>query len=203
MAPNSCSHRDLLRLLRVDSRRRQLDLDTITSRGGVRDDQEVDVLSRLNYELMGDSRGHFDTLAHCKRDSFAIHFNYGATAEDEEELAGSDMEMANLPASRRHALGDNGEIGPLYEVPTIADATPGVMFSRCTINWLHKGLTKCKWTKLRAKANAVREDGLFIAHPPPPVLPVNKSATSIVTVGRLRKRRTGEQFRGIQAEIAL
>jgi hypothetical protein len=104
----------------------------------VRDDQEVNVLNRLIHELMGDSRGHFDALAHSKRDSFAIHFNDGATAEDEEELAGSDMEMANLPASRRYALGDNGEIGSLYEVPAIAGVTPFVMFGRCTINWLHR-----------------------------------------------------------------
>ena len=66
-----------------------LDLDTVTSRAWMRDDQEVNLLGRLIYELMRRAGSRFEALAFGQCYTLAVDFDYCATAQDKKELARS------------------------------------------------------------------------------------------------------------------
>lgn len=117
-----------------------LDLDTITSRAWIRNNQEVNILGRFIYELMRYAGSHFNALAFIQGDGLAIDFDHSATAQYEEKLTGHRVKMANLPRPGRHALSDNRHLSSFYEMPAVANASPEVVFGGCAVNRLHRGL---------------------------------------------------------------
>jgi len=102
----------------------------IPVRRRLRNNEEMNLFTRVIPNLMRCSGGNPNPLASIQLHQTATHFHKGLAREHVEELLRVMVEVANLRRARRHALLNHAELRVPYQVPTIATVTPDVVLGR-------------------------------------------------------------------------
>jgi hypothetical protein len=74
------------------------------------------------------------------------------TLQNVKELPRLGMKMATLAISRRHALLNYAQLGPIEQVPTFARRSPLISLAGCDVDYLKHGASKCAGLRLNLAA---------------------------------------------------
>jgi hypothetical protein len=93
----------------------------------LRNDQEVNLVTRVIPHLMRCACWNPNPFSGCQCHWSAIHFHDSFARKNVEELLRMMVEVANLRRARRHTLLNYAQLRILYQVPAITAVCPSVM----------------------------------------------------------------------------
>lgn len=96
----------------------------------MRDDKEVNLITRVIPHLVRSSRGNPNPLTGVQHYFTATDFHDSFAREYVEELLCVMVEVANLRRARRHEFLNHAQLRILYQVPAIAARAPDVVLGR-------------------------------------------------------------------------